>query len=309
MTPRIREHLLNNIVGYVALVVALSGSAYAATSLPRNSVPTKAIKKRAVTGPKLATNAVTGRTVRNGSLTGADLNLARLGTVPSSAQAATAGNADQLGGSPPSAFVKAADAIPGGSLTGSYAQPALADNAVGGAKVADGSLTAADIAGDSLTGNQINEASLNGGNADTVDGDHSFNFAHSLGTLRTDTAVTQLHTGTAPDNQVIVSTPWFQLRAAGVVHEFKLCSTFQASGNQSFIIAVGGGRTIQTIAGGAACGAAINTFGSGTTIPGDFTVFAPNAVIFGTPSTIAPFNANAMRYHVIAIGSSLFAAS
>lgn len=61
------------IVAVVALVVAMAGTGYAAFQLPKNSVGTKQIKKNAVNGAK----------VKNKSLTGKDINLNKLGTVPS----------------------------------------------------------------------------------------------------------------------------------------------------------------------------------------------------------------------------------
>jgi hypothetical protein len=61
------------VVAVVALVVAMAGTGYAAFQLPKNSVGTKQIKKNAVNGAK----------VKNKSLTGKDINLNKLGTVPS----------------------------------------------------------------------------------------------------------------------------------------------------------------------------------------------------------------------------------
>jgi hypothetical protein len=56
-------HLRGQIIGIVALCVALSGSAYAALSLPNNSVGSGVIKN----------NSLTGKDVKNGSLTKADI--------------------------------------------------------------------------------------------------------------------------------------------------------------------------------------------------------------------------------------------
>jgi hypothetical protein len=55
---RLIGHLRSNAIAYVALFIALGGSAYAAAALPKNSVGTKQLKNNAVTGPK----------VKNGSL-------------------------------------------------------------------------------------------------------------------------------------------------------------------------------------------------------------------------------------------------
>ena len=57
MSIRIREHIRSNVVGYVALFIALTGAAYAGPLKP-NKVKTKHIKDAAVTTPKLADGAV-----------------------------------------------------------------------------------------------------------------------------------------------------------------------------------------------------------------------------------------------------------
>jgi hypothetical protein len=72
-STRVGQYLRSNILGLLALFVALSGAAYAANAAPKNSVRTKSIRNAAVTNPKLAANAVTGSNVVNGSLSGADL--------------------------------------------------------------------------------------------------------------------------------------------------------------------------------------------------------------------------------------------
>ena len=51
-----------------------------------------------MTTGKIASNAVNGSKVANGSLTGQDLNLSLLGTVPSATSAASAANANTVGG-------------------------------------------------------------------------------------------------------------------------------------------------------------------------------------------------------------------
>jgi hypothetical protein len=135
-------YVRNHHLGLVAIFIALTGTAYAAQSktAPKNSIVAKSIRKGAVTHSKLAPNSVTSSNVLDGSLTGSDVNAATLGTVPratdaanadraTSAAAATvatnAGNADKLGGSAASAYLKGTDAVPGGQLGGSYAAPTL----------------------------------------------------------------------------------------------------------------------------------------------------------------------------------------
>ncbi len=81
------------VISILALVVAMAGSAFAASQLPSNSVGTAQIKKNAVTTAKVKKNAITlakirknsvnGARVKKKSLTGSDINLNKLGTVPS----------------------------------------------------------------------------------------------------------------------------------------------------------------------------------------------------------------------------------
>jgi hypothetical protein len=100
-----------NITSVLALFLALSTGAYAAITLPANSVGSRQLKANAVTARKLAPRAVTsdkiaanavrggniaagavsGSQVVPGSLTGANINVATLGKVPSAATADSAG--------------------------------------------------------------------------------------------------------------------------------------------------------------------------------------------------------------------------
>ncbi len=84
------------VVAIIALICALTGTAYAA--LGKNSVGTRQLKSKSVTTGKIADNAVNAAKVANGSLTGADINIGALGTVPSATSAASAGNANTVGG-------------------------------------------------------------------------------------------------------------------------------------------------------------------------------------------------------------------
>ena len=60
-------------VAFLALGISIGGTSYASSLLlPRASVGRVQIKRGAVTGPKLAKNAVTARVVRRGSLLAAD---------------------------------------------------------------------------------------------------------------------------------------------------------------------------------------------------------------------------------------------
>ena len=87
MTRRFTRFLRRNTIALLALFIALGGTTYAATALPKNSVGPKQLRKNAVTNKKIAKNAVTGAKVKNDSLTGADVLESSLGQVPSAASA------------------------------------------------------------------------------------------------------------------------------------------------------------------------------------------------------------------------------
>ena len=59
MIQRLLTHLRGNAVAYVALFVALGGTSYAATALPRGSVGNRQLRNGAVTPAKLRNGAVT----------------------------------------------------------------------------------------------------------------------------------------------------------------------------------------------------------------------------------------------------------
>jgi hypothetical protein len=82
------------IVALIALIASLTGTAFAA--IGKNSVGSRQIKAKAVTTNKLANSAVTGAKVRDATLSGADIDLNALGTVPSATEAAHAANADTV---------------------------------------------------------------------------------------------------------------------------------------------------------------------------------------------------------------------
>jgi hypothetical protein len=93
--PRRRRHLpipsAGLMVAIVALVVAVSGSAYAASTLGKNSVGTKQLKKGAVTSKKIKANAVTSGKIKPGSIGSKKLKSTLV--VPNANHANTADNA------------------------------------------------------------------------------------------------------------------------------------------------------------------------------------------------------------------------
>jgi hypothetical protein len=88
----------NVMVTILAFVVLGGGSALAAATLGKNSVGSRQLKSKSVTTGKIAPNAVNGSRIANGTLTGEDIKLSALGTVPSATSATSAGNAETVGG-------------------------------------------------------------------------------------------------------------------------------------------------------------------------------------------------------------------
>ena len=130
------------VIAYLALFVALSSGAYAATQLPKNSVGPKQLKKKAVTAaklkdgavttPKIANGAVTTAKIAENAVTGAKIDEASLAQVPSAAVAGSAAaatcatSASSLDGIPSSGFLQASDVIFGtANPTVKPAQPIL----------------------------------------------------------------------------------------------------------------------------------------------------------------------------------------
>src|SRR4029079_14065929 len=73
MAARFWNHVRQNVVGYVALFVALGGTAWAAGPLAgRNTVNSAAIINGQVKQSDVGANAVTSRNVVNGTLTRGD---------------------------------------------------------------------------------------------------------------------------------------------------------------------------------------------------------------------------------------------
>jgi hypothetical protein len=72
-------HVRGNAVAYVALFVAMGGTAYAGANLPDNSVGTRQLRNGAVTSGKLANGSVTATKLGTGSVSGWIRMWARIG--------------------------------------------------------------------------------------------------------------------------------------------------------------------------------------------------------------------------------------
>jgi hypothetical protein len=97
MIGKLRDRLTYaNVVGTIALFAALSGSAYAAFRVPPNSVGSRQLKAKAVTGGKIANATISGGKIAEETITGQNIKLSAIGTVPQAANAANAAEAQKL---------------------------------------------------------------------------------------------------------------------------------------------------------------------------------------------------------------------
>jgi uncharacterized protein YjbI with pentapeptide repeats len=152
--PRRPDH--GTVIAYLALFVALSGTAWAAATIGPADIQDDAVRSHhildgqvrsadvandgganALTGTDVANESLTGTDVQNGSLTGNDI-----------------ANDTITGANVKDNDIASADIF--GNLTGGD----IADGSLSGADVNDSSLTGADVQNDSLTGPDIWEATL-----------------------------------------------------------------------------------------------------------------------------------------------------
>jgi hypothetical protein len=97
MKTKLRDKLTYaNVMASVAVFIALSGSAYAALKIPRNSIGTRQLQAKSVTNGKLADGSVTGGKIAESTITGSNIDLPALGVVPQAAHATTAAEAVKL---------------------------------------------------------------------------------------------------------------------------------------------------------------------------------------------------------------------
>lgn len=88
MSSRITEHVRSNFVAYLALFVALGGTAYAADKIGSGDIKKGAVKSRQIGDGKVQSKDIANKKgvksvdVADGSLSGADIDESSLGTVP-----------------------------------------------------------------------------------------------------------------------------------------------------------------------------------------------------------------------------------
>jgi len=86
MSKRIRNHIRGNVVGYVALFFAISGTALAAntissTDIINGEVKTPDLDSAAVTGTKIASNSVNSPKILDGGVKSADIDTGQVKTA------------------------------------------------------------------------------------------------------------------------------------------------------------------------------------------------------------------------------------
>lgn len=132
MSSRLSNHVRSNVVGYVALFVALSGTVYAADKVGSNNIKTGAVKSKQVGDDKLKSRdlkdgkAVKSRDVKDGSLSEADI---------------------------------ASESLTGESI-GRLTEADIASGSLTGQSILDESLTAADIAPSAVRSDEVADEAL-----------------------------------------------------------------------------------------------------------------------------------------------------
>jgi hypothetical protein len=163
LSGRIRSHLRSNVVGYIAVFIALGGTAVA---LPgRNTVDSGDIKNGEVGSADVENDGLTGEDIDEGSLTGVQGPQGERGPEgpigPEGPRGATGAQGPEgpQGATGPQGPAGTAGAA-GPDFAGSYGNLTIAGNAVGTGEV-DGTLDASDLADtNTLDGDEINESGL-----------------------------------------------------------------------------------------------------------------------------------------------------
>jgi hypothetical protein len=128
MSGRVGDHIRNNAYGLVAIFIALTGSAYAVSQAPKNSVTSKSIKNGQVKTKDVADNGLTGVDIDESTLNGIQGPAGAQGARGATGAQGPQGAAGQTGATGPAGSINGVAA--GGDLSGSYPSPAIANAAV-----------------------------------------------------------------------------------------------------------------------------------------------------------------------------------
>jgi hypothetical protein len=149
LKPLSKHLTFANAISCIALFVALSGAAYAATTtLGKKSVKTQNLANGSVTTLKLRGGSVTNLKLRNGAVTG---NKIAPATIGSSLLANGAIRSEQLGGG-----VVTQGKLKNGAVNGEK----LAGGAVTTEKIANGAVTNPKLGADSVTAGKIQNGAV-----------------------------------------------------------------------------------------------------------------------------------------------------
>jgi hypothetical protein len=104
------------VVAGLAFAVALGGTTYAASALPRNSVGTPQLKAGSVSAVKLAKGSVTSRQIKDHTIVAADLARNAIPALTPTGKVAAAGHADTAGRADSAAHADVAGSVSGASF-------------------------------------------------------------------------------------------------------------------------------------------------------------------------------------------------
>src|SRR5919108_2173328 len=206
MSARIREHVRSNVIGYIALFVALGGTAWAANSVGSSDVidtSLQSIDLKDDAGVKSAD--VANDTATGGGLASADL------------RADSVGSSEVIDESLGGADIDESTLPVGGDLNGFLSGAQIVLNAVGGNEIAASSVGSSEVIDNSLQGLDINDSSLDVSNGIASSPDAGLCDPAS-GTF-TACASTSLLQSTGASVLVIGSGAWFGTQGFGAADE------------------------------------------------------------------------------------------